>query len=158
MKEALKTAMTTSISEVLETMFFMTIEPSEVDKWADSVDDVSGVKHLASRIEFSGPLSGFFVLAIPESILAEMAEMFMGVEPAEVNETHCTGIISEAINMIAGNAFSKLDDQAVFNLGIPQLVDAAAQTGAPGAPEMENLFFKIESPGGCLGLQACYSI
>jgi CheY-specific phosphatase CheX len=158
MKKALKTAMMTSISEVLETMFFMTIEPSEVAEWADSVEDASEKKHFASRIKFSGPLSGFFVLSIPESILSTMAEMFMGVDAAEVTETHCTGIISEAINMIAGNTFSKLDDQAVFNLDIPSLVDAVALTGATGSPEMENLFFRIETPSGCLGLQACYSI
>jgi CheY-specific phosphatase CheX len=158
MKEALKTAMMTSISEVLETMFFMTIEPSEVDEWADSVDETSEEKHFASRIEFSGPLSGYFVLSIPESILSTMAEMFMGVDADEVTETQCTGIISEAINMIAGNTFSKLDDQAVFNLDIPTLVDASALPGSEGEPEKENLYYRIESPGGCLGLQACYSI
>ncbi len=158
MKEALKTAMMTSISEVLETMFFMTIEPSEVAGWADAVDDMSGEKYFASRINFSGPLSGFFILSIPETILSSMAEMFMGIEAAEVSETHRTGIISEAINMIAGNTFSKLDDQAVFHLEIPTLVDSATLSGAPGGPEAERLFFRIETPSGCLGMQARYSI
>jgi CheY-specific phosphatase CheX len=158
MKEALKTAMMISISEVLETMFFMTIEPSEVDGWEDSVDEASEEKLFASRIEFSGPLSGFFVLSIPESVLSTMAEMFMGVDADEVTESQCTGIISEAINMIAGNTFSKLDDQTVFNLDIPKLVDAKELPVSPGGPEMESLFYRIESPGGCLGLQACYSI
>jgi len=158
MKEALKTAMMTSISEVLETMFFMAIEPGEVDEWADAVDNMAGEKHFASRINFTGPLSGYFVLSIPETILSSMAEMFMGIEAEEISETHSTGIISEAINMIAGNTFSKLDDQAVFHLDIPALVDPATLPGEGVRPGAENLFFRVETPSGCLGMQANYSI
>jgi len=158
MKEALKTAMMTSISEVLETMFFMTIETTEGAEWADMVDDASGEKHYVSKIEFSGPLSGFFILSVPESILSGMAEMFMGMETADVTETHLSGTISEAINMIAGNTFSKFDDQAVFSLEIPELADAKTLSKDGGHPEKESLFVRIETPGGYLGLQAFYSI
>lgn len=158
MKEALKTAMMTSISEVLETMFFMTIETTEGAQWADMMDDVSGEKHYASKIEFSGPLNGFFIFSVPERILSAMAEMFMGMDAADVTETHLSGTISEAINMVAGNTFSKFDDQAVFHLEIPELVDTRTLSKDGGHPEKENVFIRIETPSGYLGLQSFYSI
>jgi CheY-specific phosphatase CheX len=154
----MKAAMTTSISEVLETMFFMTIETSEVEKRADLLDDMSEEKHFVSRIAFSGPLSGIFILTIPQNILSSMTEMFMGIEAEDITETHLSGIISEAINMIAGNTFSKLDDQAVFNLEIPELLDISTLSEDDGPPGSEKLFVRIETPSGCLGLQAFFSL
>jgi len=148
----------TSISEVLETMFFMTIETTEGAEWADLVDGVSEAKHYVSRIEFSGPLSGFFILTIPKRILSDMTVMFMGMETADVAEKHLSGTISEAINMIAGNTFSKFDDRAVFHLEIPELMDAGTLSKDGGHPEKESIFIRIETPGGFLGLQAFYSI
>jgi len=151
--------MTTSISEVLETMFFMTIEAAEVNQWADMGVDVSGEKHYVSRIEFSGPLTGAFTLAIPENILSGMTEFFMGMDAKDVTETHLSGTISEAINMIAGNTFSILDDQEVFNLEIPELLDAQSFPDTAGQTEKETLYLQIKAPGGGrLGLQAQYSI
>ena len=116
MKETLKAAMTTSISEVLETMFFMTIEATEDTEWTDLTNSAFNEKLFVSKINFQGPLSGSFFLMIPESILSTMTQMFMGMEASEVSETHLSGTILEAINIIAGNTFSKLDDRTVFNL------------------------------------------
>ncbi len=155
MKDALKTAMTTSISEVLETMFFMTIDiddTAELSPFATATAE----KMLASRIEFEGPLSGCFLFMAPEGILRAMTETFMGLEPAEVSETHLTGTISEAINMIAGNTFSKLDDQAVFHLEIPEVIDVSV-VGARAAGE-EEIFLRLETPDGDLGLDVRYAV
>jgi CheY-specific phosphatase CheX len=157
MKGALKAAMTTSISEVLETMFFMTIEATEDSAWADLTDASCGEKLFASKIDFQGPLSGSFFLMVPENILSAMTEMFMGMEAGEVTETHLSGTISEAINMIAGNTFSKLDDQAVFNLEIPEFVETASLPSIVQPLDKEAIFFRIETPGGNLGLLLFYS-
>jgi CheY-specific phosphatase CheX len=157
MKEALKAAMTTSISEVLETMFFMTIEATEDTEWTDLTDTSCGEKLFASKIDFMGPLSGSFFLMVPESILSTMTEMFMGMEAGEVTETHLSGTISEAINIIAGNTFSKLDDQAVFNLEIPEFVETASIPSIVRPPGKDAIFFRIETPGGNVGLLLFYS-
>lgn len=159
MKEALKAAMTTSISEVLETMFFMTIEATEDMEWADMTDSTAyGEKLYTSKINFQGPLSGSFFLMIPESILSAMTEMFMGLEDGEVTETHLSGTILEAINIIAGNTFSKLDDQTVFDLEIPEAVETASLPSNSQSPGKEVIFFRIETPGGNLGLLLFYSV
>ena len=156
MKKTLKTAMITSISDVLETMFFITIEATEVNQWADLDIDVSGGTHYVSKIDFSGPLTGFFILVVPQNILSDMTEFFMGIDAEEITEAQLSGTISEAINMIAGNAFSILDDQAVFNLEIPELLDAQSLQASSGQTENEALYLRIETPSGRLGLQAQY--
>ena len=88
MKEALKAAVTTSISEVLETMFFMTIDPTEVSDWDSVVEDAAGERLFITKITYQGPLSGFFLLMVPESILSAMTETFMGMDASEVSEPH----------------------------------------------------------------------
>jgi len=158
MKEALKAAMTTSISEVLETMFFMTIEITEGTEWSDLTNPIHDGKRFASKINFHGPLSGSFFLIVPESILSAMAEMFMGMEAGEVTQTHLSGTISEAINIIAGDTFSKLDDQAVFDLEIPELMETESLASIAQPLGKETIFFRIETPDGDLGLLLFYSV
>jgi CheY-specific phosphatase CheX len=155
MKEALKTAMATSISEVLETMFFMTIDLNETVTPEIMLQD-SGPPPFISRIGFHGKLSGFFLLIVPENILRAMTETFMGLETDAVTETHLRGTVQEAINMIAGNTFSNMDDQAVFDLDIPELIDlkTAAAVCPEETPEAHSLL--VETFAGKLGLKVCF--
>lgn len=157
MKEALKTAMMTSISEVLETMFFMTIDLDE-SAAADRMLQDPVAPPFISRIGFRGKLTGCFILMVPENILRAMTETFMGLDADAVTETHLQGTVQEAINMIAGNTFSNLDDQAVFDLDIPELIDVkTAGTACPeNAPETH--FLLIETFAGRLGLKVCYGL
>lgn len=157
MKEALKTAMTTSISEVFETMFFMTIDISddaELSTFIESAPD----NLMASKIDYSGPLSGSFLFMVPSNILKEMTQIFMGIDEEEVDDSHLSGTISENINMIAGNTFSKLDDQAVFDLGIPELLSPELISSQEAASGQEEIFFSIETPEGNIGLRCLYSV
>jgi len=155
MTEALKTAMTTSISEVLETMFFMTIDLNE-NATADELLKDRGTPPIISRIGFRGKLTGFFIFMVPENILNTMTETFMGLDVDAVTETHLQGTVLEAINMIAGNTFSNLDDQAVFDLDIPELIDM--NTAMASCPENapEGYFLLVETFAGKLGLKVCF--
>jgi CheY-specific phosphatase CheX len=155
MKEALKTAMRTSISEVLETMFFMTFDLKE-NATADVLLQNPEAPLFISRIEFSGKFAGFFLFVVPENILRIMTMTFMGLDSDEITETHLNGTVQEAINMIAGNTFSNFDDQAVFDLNIPKLIDI--KTAAMSCPEKtpEGHFFLIETYDGKLGLKVCF--
>jgi CheY-specific phosphatase CheX len=155
MKEALKTAMMTSISEVLETMFFMTIDLNE-NATADVLLQDPGALPFISRIGFRGKLTGFFVFIVPENILSAMTETFMGLDTDTVTETHLQGTVLEAINMIAGNTFSNLDDQAVFDLDIPKLIDIKTATAACPEDTPEGYFLLVETFAGKLGLKVCF--
>lgn len=157
MKEALKTAMTTSISEVLETMFFMTIDLNEGAAIDTFLSD-PGENPYISKIGFSGKVSGHFLLMIQDETLRNMTEGFMGLDAQAITEAHLVGTIQEAINMIAGNTFSNLDDQAVFELEIPEMTDLATVSANCMDQTPEELFILIETFTGKLGLKACFTI
>ncbi|MBW2303246.1 MAG: chemotaxis protein CheX [Deltaproteobacteria bacterium] len=121
MKEnpALISAMMASISEVLETMFFMPLEFSEdaqfEDWWTGTPENV-----LVTRLTFNGPFSGTFYFFIPEELGRSLAANFMGEDEDAVKENHVTDTVKEIANMIVGGTFAKWDAKAVFDLGIPE--------------------------------------
>jgi CheY-specific phosphatase CheX len=118
-KETLKTAMTASISEVLEKMFFIPLEMPE-GVGLDHLQNKEAQDQVAIRLSFSGPFAGHFVFFVPVKLASSMSADFLGVDEAEVSETHRIDMVKEIGNMIAGNTFSHLDSQAVFDLGIPE--------------------------------------
>ncbi len=74
MKTALKTAMTASISNVLETMFFMSLEFN--DQTILEAGDIPGEdKTISCRIGFKGKFSGYFILLVPEKLLFEFRDI-----------------------------------------------------------------------------------
>jgi CheY-specific phosphatase CheX len=150
-KTALKTAMTTSISEVLETMFFMSLELSEEKNFKQFLQGAP--KNLfASRLDFSGPISGYYLLFVPQNVLTDMATNFMGLEADELGRDHLHGTIKEITNMIAGNSFSHYDDQAVFKLEIPEIVDLQNITAAAENPGENDQFILIDTLDGQLAI------
>jgi len=114
--------MTASISEVLETMFYM---PLEFDEYGD-VDrlgmlDIPDLR--LCRLEFSGKFTGYFIMMIPEDILVSMASDFMGEDRHDITREHCDGIIKETLNMVAGHMFSTMDDKSEIRLSIPEIFE-----------------------------------
>lgn len=119
----LKKAITASISDVLETMFFMVMEIDEPD--ADKPVSIFQRQHLRGcRLQFRGPFSGLFMILVPEDLLTDMAVDFMGESPENITSQHTEGTLKEVVNMIAGNAFGHYDDTITFHLEIPELIDA----------------------------------
>jgi len=150
-KNALKTAMKTSISEVLETMFFLPLEFSE----SITRDELLGSEKqdtFMSKVRFSGPMGGCFVLYVPGDAARAITSSFLGRADEDVSEEDIEGTVKEIINMIAGSTFYNYDDQAVFSLGIPEVVN-------PVELEINELhgekaiFIAIEIPGNHLALE-----
>ncbi len=123
MKTVLK-AMKTSISEVMETMFFLPVE--FVDEPAlRQIKALKGKQGKACCLDFSGDCSGSVFLLVPRQLLLEMAENFMG-EPAEsLGDDLLDGTLTETVNMMAGNALRKVKAEKPFALGIPKLIPVA---------------------------------
>ena len=115
------TAMKNSISDVLETMFFMSLDyPDDVDiheLWSREKDPI-----IAAKLNFSGPLSGYAVFCIPKKSALSITADFLGKDKEDIYDDQINGTVKEIINMIIGNAFSMYDPEAVFDLGIPELV------------------------------------
>ncbi|MEE8431915.1 MAG: chemotaxis protein CheX [Candidatus Desulfatibia sp.] len=120
-KESLITAMKNSISNVLETMFFLPLVFSDdvhkKDCWSGKTDQI-----MAARLDFDGPFSGYCVFYIPKKFALSMTADFMGRDAEGLSDAQINGTIMEITNMIAGNTFSFYDEQAVFNLNFPKLL------------------------------------
>lgn len=122
MMKILTTAMMTSISEVMETMFYL---PVEFDEKLASIQDGMGANkpNMACQLGFSGDVSGHFTLLVPKDFLAQMAENFMGESKEALEDEHLSGTLTEMLNMICGNALSRIDSKKPFDLDIPKVID-----------------------------------
>lgn len=122
MIKELKSAMTASISEVLETMFYMPLEFEDY-----TVQERKALLEAPDlrlcKLTFTGKISGYFLMAIRDSLLVTMARDFMGEDKENITRQHTDGIIKEALNMVAGHMFSNMDKTNEYNLGIPELME-----------------------------------
>jgi CheY-specific phosphatase CheX len=147
--EALKTAMMDSISEVLEGMFYLALDFKD-DAKTESFWDSEKDKILATQIEFSGPIAGCFIFTVPDQLALSTTADFLGME--QPDSDHVAETVKEIINMVAGNAFSKFDDQAVFDLKIPESKPFDDVKAIQVDPEKE-IFIGIDTLDGWLAFQ-----
>ena len=149
-REMLMKAMKASISEVLEKMFFLPLDFSDAgspdELWDEGGDDV-----LAIRLAFEGPFSGRFIFFIPRALGKTLAADFMGMDAEGVSSEHVEQTAKEIVNMIAGSTFSALDEEAVFDLGIPEQVPANEAWQGKAASQ-DPVFLGIDLIHGRMGL------
>lgn len=145
--QTLKTAIMNSISEVLETMFFMSVECEEQASF-DVKTLLADERMLASLLPFSGNGSGSFVLLIPSQLLSELTADFMGLDADEISNVELAGTAKEMINMVAGNAFSKMADAASYQLGIPEFVEEASKRDSLAAAADSVVHLEVNTPHG----------
>lgn len=131
MKTALAT-MKTSISEVMETMFFLPVEFSE-NPTEREIKALKGKQNKVSFLDFSGDASGSVYLLVPRQLLVEMAGNFMGEPGESLEEGILEGTLMEILNMITGNALRKIKAKSPFGLGIPALVPSHEFPEVPGS-------------------------
>lgn len=122
MKTAMKTAMMTSIFEVMETMFFLPAEPGESGCLSQLEDDTPAT----AKLSFSGEASGELILAVPGDLLREMAENFMGEPQESLSVEHLDGTLTEMVNMVCGNALRGIETSRPFDLGIPEQIEQSS--------------------------------
>ena len=123
-RDLLKKTMRTSISEVLEKMFFLPLDFSEAETPGELWEDPGAAELMAVRLSFGGPFSGTLIFLIPRKLGVDMTADFMGIDRDAVPAEHVDQTAKEILNMIAGSTFGLLDDQAVFELGIPETTSA----------------------------------
>lgn len=120
MKTTMMTQVTHSIFEVMETMFFMTLEKLKENP-SPGRPKGSG-EMITSAISFSGAFSGTIYLEIPLPLLETMTQNFMGQDIDSLSREYTEGTLKEALNMIAGNALTRVDATTYMGLGIPEIV------------------------------------
>lgn len=151
-KPSLVASMKASISEVMETMFFLPLE-FEDERDINEILRSDDGRALACRLAFSGPFSGLSCFLIPGKVAQGLTANFLGEEMDRVTEEHMTGTVKEILNMIMGKAFSLYDDEAVFKLGIPEMmpVERWAHMLTKDVKEAVNLY--VNTADGDLGLR-----
>ncbi len=120
-KQVLMTAMTTSISEVMETMFFLPIDFPDINPEEKQWDRETGAV-MATKLDFTGPFSGYGLFYIPREAAESISADFLGMNEETVSVDQVRETVMEIINMIVGSTLSCYDQKAVFNLTIPTLV------------------------------------
>jgi len=154
-KEALTIAMKDSISDVMGTMFFLPIDFSDADRietlWNAETDGI-----LIAKLNFEGPFSGYCALYIPKKLALSISADFMGKDKESISDDQVRGTVKEIINMIAGNTFSIYNQQAVFNLEIPELVSFSELEADPSDSE-NQIFIGIETLEDPLALEMVVS-
>lgn len=117
----LTATMMTSISEVMETMFYSPVEIQEqTQPLQKAMTRFTPFK--TSLIRFTGDFSGQVMLAIPVELLKEMTENFMGESEEHLTDEYLSGTLTESLNMISGNGLKNLESSVPFELGIPEAV------------------------------------
>ncbi len=155
MKTTLKRAMMASISETLETMFFLSLEFFEGENLEES-GMFNTDKIIMCKLDFKGDFSGFFVLYIPEKLLLDMTQNFLGIDENEVFAEHINGTIAEIINILAGNTFSLFDKKMEFTLGLPEHVDTTDPLAFSPGPGMDEILVIPETTEGLLALKVIF--
>ena len=120
----LMTLMKTSISEVLETMFYLPVEFRENLPPVITESIKKNIK-TGCRLKVTGSLSATFQLFIPDQLLLDMTQNFMGEDPENCNEEYLNGTLKEALNMITGNALKSLETKTPPDLDIPEIIDSS---------------------------------
>jgi len=150
-KKALIPAMKTSISEVLEKMFFLPMDFPEAVNLGELYHSGKD-KMLTSKLSFKGPFSGYFLFFMPRDLAFFLTASFLGEDEGNVSQDQVTETLKEILNMIAGSAFSAFDNQVVFDLDIPELVGLDDLGRDHSNPE-EDIFVAVNTLDNCLALE-----
>jgi CheY-specific phosphatase CheX len=116
-------------ADVLETMFFTPV-------MGEAEVALPPASAVAARLHFAGARPGTFALRVSEPAAATIAANFLGEEVSQPTPGQVRDVICELANMICGSALSRLDSEAHFDLGHPELVEpieAALPDGASRA-------------------------
>lgn len=115
MLEEIRQNLTTVISEVLETMFFVVLEPQTgtLPKSADFV---------GAKVNIKGADSGYELEFLAQLVLLQqLATDFLGLDQEFANLDQCQDVLKEIGNMVAGNLVNICDPEARLGLRIPTL-------------------------------------
>lgn len=113
MLEKISQNLTNVISEVLETMFFVFLEPQSGD--ISLSNNFVGAKVVIEGPDFACDLE---FLAQP-GLLHDIAADFLGLEGEQASLEQCQDVLKEIGNMVVGNLVNICDSEALCKLGIP---------------------------------------
>ena len=141
------------LSNVLETMFFVTVDPFEDEQGKDPSSKKSS-NFFKGEIGFKGKYSGLLTLYLPTELAKTMAINFMGTEESIVPEAQAMDVVGELCNILCGNLLSQLDKKTGYVLTTPRTGSSSRQEmEAEVCPSGMAIHFSIEGERARLCLQ-----
>lgn len=122
-----------SVSEVLESMFFLSCEVIPL-----STED-AGTTFVDREVDFTGPHKGHFGIRMALSTAQMLASNFLGQEPEELTEVQNGEVVGEVANMICGAILGRMDSKQAFVLSPPHAGHSAVDSGH-GAVQFQSMF------------------
>jgi CheY-specific phosphatase CheX len=139
----MKLAMKHSIFNVLEQMFFLTVDVRETDKNPEA--EMLNTSLISTGVGFAGPCGGTFMLSIPVDLATSLAVNFLGVSTELLSSEQITGTVKEMVNMLAGSTLGAYAPESSFNLHIPELIAAKQRIASDAEPD-KSILLLIETP------------
>jgi len=111
------------ISEVLETMFFVFLEPLS-GPLTESCD------FIGAQVLVSGSDSSYELELLAQSgLLQQIATDFLGLDKETATLAQCQDVLKEIANMVTGNLVNICDPEARLGLGIPMISGVSLTAG-----------------------------
>lgn len=139
---AMKEAMITSISEVLETMFFLPLDILEPESEEDFFPGESQ-NLMGCTLGFGGPFDGGLAFLIPLPLARTLTADFVGEDREAISERTVEETIKELLNMITGKTLSLFDSQALFRLELPEIMEADKMQRALTTEEDDDVIILV---------------
>lgn len=106
-------------SEILETMFFLFLEPVEAENGPPAFS--GEIPAVQARIVLQGPQPYMLVITVPLALAREMAANFLGQRSPELPIAKLNDIVKEFAQMVAGTFLTYLDNADVYRLQFPEV-------------------------------------
>ncbi len=148
----LKEAMKDSISEILETMFFTPVEFSE-EQDLNLLIRSREEPVVSAQLIFNGPFAGNFSVFAPVPLAKELTANLLGLEEENLGREQIEATIKELLNMVAGKTFSLYDSQSVFDLGVPDMVEATELPPVASNGQKNEITVIVETVSDILGFR-----
>lgn len=119
--QALSAAMMDSIFNVMEKMFFLSVNVDRVAR-LDAIKFDPDDTILAARLHFSGQMKGYSTIFVPKKLAAAITANFLGTDKFTLTKDQIIGTVTEIVNMLVGDTFNLFDPLVVLNLTIPKQI------------------------------------
>lgn len=102
--------METSIFEVFEKMYFISLEPDELENAEYAME---------ASIDFGGSVRGNLTILFSNQISEAMVQNMLSLKKSEITDQEIKDCLKETANMVCGNMLTKFDSTQKFELKIP---------------------------------------
>lgn len=114
-QERLKRQLAASATEVLETMFF-----SSVQELPQEPLDATRRERIGAYLNFHGACAGRLALSLEKNAARNLATSFFGETVEGTKDEDCSSVMAELTNIVCGAMLSHLDRDSIFCLDSPE--------------------------------------